>query len=272
MGLLRQTSLSEYEMVQQLTEGLPIEWKLTMTAARPLTPNAWVEKTNKPHSPCRFCLQRGQTVYHWHSDCPFNTKRNTNKNSPSSEAPIHPQQDNEAFIDTGSTISVISQQIQHNLGLRIIPHSSILINQADGQTRSIGRTKANISIKQVTHQCEFHVIQNFQYPILIGLDIGQQFGLKIDLKTRTASMTIMEQPLKTILTMKPTQSQQLKQLLQTHKNVFSQDGMDIGRISIAKHKIATIEHPPIQLRAYRRPQHEYDEIKRQVEQLKAMNL
>ncbi|RWS01735.1 Retrotransposable element Tf2 protein type 1-like protein, partial [Dinothrombium tinctorium] len=266
MGLLRQTGLSEHEMVQQLTEGLPIEWKLTMTAARPLTPNSWIEvaqqleshfkqqqkqqlfrnkprterilvtveqkKNNKPRSPCRYCLQRGQTVYHWHSDCPFNTRLNKRKECSTSQTPMHPPQDSEQKPLSTQVAQSVSC---HNKCNADSPSESSHIHQYS-------------SIKPtVKPEALFHVLQNFQYPVLIGLDIGQQFGLKIDLKSKTASMTIVEQPLRTILAMKPTQSQQLKELLQTHKHVFSQDGMDIGRISIAKHHIATVEHPPIQL-------------------------
>ncbi|UYV68068.1 hypothetical protein LAZ67_5002962 [Cordylochernes scorpioides] len=45
-----------------------------------------------------------------------------------------------------------------------------------------------------------------------------------------------------------------------------------GKIKIAKHNIHTVPHPPIQLRPYRRSASEYDEIKRQVEDLKKKGL
>ena len=61
----------------------------------------------------------------------------------------------------------------------------------------------------------------------------------------------------------------LKQILQKHKRVFRQSEHDIGRITVAKHSIKTTPHPPIQLRAYRRPQSDYDEIRKQVELLKS---
>jgi len=41
--LLRQTQLNEKEIIQQLTEGLPHTWKMTLIAARPTDSNSWVE-------------------------------------------------------------------------------------------------------------------------------------------------------------------------------------------------------------------------------------
>lgn len=108
IGFLRQTGLSDLEMVQQLTEGLPIEWKVSITAARIQTPNSWIEvaqqlethfkqqhkqslfrrgertltanvqSIRKPRVPCRFCLKRGKTLYHWHSEC---TNRQSNQHT-----------------------------------------------------------------------------------------------------------------------------------------------------------------------------------------------
>ncbi|UYV77254.1 K02A2.6-like [Cordylochernes scorpioides] len=59
---------------------------------------------------------------------------------------------------------------------------------------------------------------------------------------------------------------ELNQLLKENQALFSQHETDIGRIAV-QHKIHTIEHPPISCRPYRRPLAEYDEIKRQVEEL-----
>ena len=115
MRLLRRTHLIEQEVVQQLTDGLPFSWKLSMTAAKPSDSNTWVElaqqiethfasannnnrpnQFRKPFQPkrnftprslnvtqtqrkppqCRFCQKRGLTEYHWHRECPNNTQQN----------------------------------------------------------------------------------------------------------------------------------------------------------------------------------------------------
>ncbi|UYV70416.1 hypothetical protein LAZ67_7002937 [Cordylochernes scorpioides] len=64
---------------------------------------------------------------------------------------------------------------------------------------------------------------------------------------------------------------ELNQLLKENQALFSQHETDIGRIAV-QHKIHTIEHPPISCRPYRRPLAEYDEIKRQVEELSKKGL
>ena len=42
INLLRLTTLTEAEMVQQLTEGVPITWRLTLTSSRVSDPNEWI--------------------------------------------------------------------------------------------------------------------------------------------------------------------------------------------------------------------------------------
>ncbi len=108
MRLLRQTNLSEDEIIQQLTEGLPFSWKMTITASRPADTSSWVEIAQqieahqksanrkplninprhqrsksfnltapvKPRTPCQYCLKRGKEEFHWHRECPNNTNWN----------------------------------------------------------------------------------------------------------------------------------------------------------------------------------------------------
>lgn len=67
--------------------------------------------------------------------------------------------------------------------------------------------------------------------------------------------------------LEPTKAAKLNEILKRHNIVFSKSDEDIGKITIAKHKILTVPHHPIQMRHYRRPQHEYDETNRQVQTL-----
>ncbi|UYV64947.1 SETMAR [Cordylochernes scorpioides] len=67
------------------------------------------------------------------------------------------------------------------------------------------------------------------------------------------------------------QQKELNQLLKENQALFSQHETDIGRIAV-QHKNHTIEHPPISCRPYRRPLAEYDEIKRQAEELSKKGL
>jgi len=61
-------------------------------------------------------------------------------------------------------------------------------------------------------------------------------------------------------------------MLDKHKSVFSSHDNDIGRIRVARHSIITRPHQPIYLRPHRRPQHEYDELQNQVDDLIAKGL
>ena len=60
--------------------------------------------------------------------------------------------------------------------------------------------------------------------------------------------------------------------MQNFEAVFAQTDTDIGRIPIEKHKIIITPHHPIQRQPYRRPQGDYDESDRQVNELKAKGL
>ncbi|UYV78677.1 hypothetical protein LAZ67_16002346 [Cordylochernes scorpioides] len=88
----------------------------------------------------------------------------------------------QAFIDTGSTISIMSYSQFKNLNLQMEPSSSIYINQANSRTRSFGRVKVNLTISHITHEIDFHILRNFIYPLLLGLDVGTLFNLHVDIK------------------------------------------------------------------------------------------
>jgi hypothetical protein len=116
LRLLRQTKLSEQDIVHQLTEGIPHDWKLTLTAANLTDTSNWIriaqqveshqqkqrqrfqrnplqrrdtqpksfaavqENTSRPPAPCRYCLQRGKTEWHWNRDCPSYQQPNQRNN------------------------------------------------------------------------------------------------------------------------------------------------------------------------------------------------
>ncbi|UYV79061.1 Transposase [Cordylochernes scorpioides] len=53
---------------------------------------------------------------------------------------------------------------------------------ANSRTRSFGRVKVNLTISHITHQIDFHILRNFMYPLLLGLDVGTLFNLHVDMK------------------------------------------------------------------------------------------
>ncbi|UYV84707.1 K02A2.6-like, partial [Cordylochernes scorpioides] len=110
------------------------------------------------------------------------------------------------------------------------------------------------------------------YPLLIGLDVAGKIGLIIDTKDKAVYVKGNECFYISPETHLPSvQQKELNQLLKENQALFSQHETDIGRIAV-QHKIHTIEHPPISCRPYRRPLAEYDEIKRQVEELSKKGL
>ena len=145
MRILRRIQLQETDVVAQLTEGMPPQYRGYLLCANPNNAVAWLavalqleatigrkqsfEKPNqnprfkqkfkatgiqtalvsanrnnprpnrsqsaRPSTPCRYCSQAGETVYHWHRDCPrTQNSRQTHVNprqaqqEPEAEAPV----------------------------------------------------------------------------------------------------------------------------------------------------------------------------------------
>ncbi len=166
-----------------------------------------------------------------------------------------------ALIDTGSDISLMSYHMSSQLNLRIIPNSQLGIKQIDGVTTSIGRVNFSISINGISHQCNAHVLQRFQFPFLLGLDIGGTFGLQVNMNNHKVSLSSASQ---VPICLQLSSSTSLQQILIKHKGIFSTNTTDIGQIKGVKHFVRTKDHPPIYLRAYRRSELERNEIRKQV--------
>lgn len=178
----------------------------------------------------------------------------------------------DAFIDTGSTISIMSAKKANQLHLPILPNS-VTIQQVSGCTRTIGRVIIQLQINNQSQQTTLHILPNFRYPLLLGLDVGDAFDFQIDVKHRVITQRAKKRKKRFIaLHLDQNESEGLNLLLQNYENIFSQHDTDIGRIIAAKHHINTVPHPPIQLRPYRRPQTEYEEIKKQLDSIKEKGL
>ncbi|UYV75676.1 hypothetical protein LAZ67_13000975 [Cordylochernes scorpioides] len=161
-----------------------------------------------------------------------------------------------------------------NLNLQTEPSSSIYINQANSRTRSFGRFKVNLTISHITHQIDLHILRNFMYPLLRGLDMETLFNLHVDIKNgvvTTKGPSLYNYKFQANH-LRPETNQTLDKILNKYTTIFSENYFYVGKIKIAKHNIHTVPHPPIQLRPYRRSASEYEEIKRQVEDLKKKGL
>lgn len=112
MRVLRQACIPDAAMVAMLNEGMPLSYRTTLIGSKIANPVEWLmialqleaafarplrsrppsvnliptdtrrpppnrsnpqRSTKRPSTPCRFCQQRGQTQFHWHSEC---TNRN----------------------------------------------------------------------------------------------------------------------------------------------------------------------------------------------------
>ncbi|UYV62918.1 K02A2.6-like, partial [Cordylochernes scorpioides] len=291
--LLNQTSLNNVEKLKMLTDGLPLDWKNYLVTAQPKDPSHWMQiameieqnnnqirqqqrsKTkvfnittptiskNCPYW-CPICRKKGLYFKHWISDCKdydpnykYKLKHQAtnittdvkqtiadslciaNTNFPYRFVNVEVLLNNipvSSFIDPGSTISLMSCSLlkQHKLKLNV--NDRIKIKQVDSFAYILGSVEVFLKIHSKLVGCKLHVVKNFSYPLLIGLDVAGKIGLIIDTKDKAV-----------------------------------QHETDIGRIAV-QHKIHTIEHPPISCRPYRRPLAEYDEIKRQVEELSKKGL
>ena len=84
----------------------------------------------------------------------------------------------------------MSTLLYRQLDLTLEENSSIILSQVDGTTRSLGRVSTNLTICNRTHPVHIHVLNNFHYPLLLGLDIGSKFGLQLDLINRKAAFIV----------------------------------------------------------------------------------
>ena len=171
-----------------------------------------------------------------------------------------------ALVDTGSTLTVVSTEIANKLNLKLARNSALRINQVQGNARSLGRAKVKLTIGSQTNEIDVHAIEGFNHDLLIGMDTAKIFRMKINTETRQISIKKPKQQQQTNM-VETVKQQQLKSVINSFSDIFSKDETDIGRITDFVHTIRTSEHPPIQLRPYRRSVSEYEEINRQVKQM-----
>ena len=263
-----------------------------------------------PQYPCRYCKALNIEEFHWHSVCPNRTNVLTRpKSRPSNTTTTNLTQPKEqktdstnsavctdshslsdhsrvaelinvdvningksitGFVDSGSKITILGEKESQALNLNIIPKTSIAVQTLSGIIHTVGQTDVNLRIGQITKRVRLHVLSNFRYQLLIGLDVGKPFGLTVHLGSSAVSVLDSSKPITCLST--TTLESQVKPLVDKFSNVFAQNEADIGRITAVKHKIITKPHPPIQMRYYRRPQSEYDKINATVKDLEEKGL
>ncbi|UYV64168.1 hypothetical protein LAZ67_2006908 [Cordylochernes scorpioides] len=247
---------------------------------------------------CPICSKKGIKIKHWVTDCedydPNYKKDRPNQNTSVKQVCGAPELLNvstltntptqgasklinisvevngipaQAFVDTGATVSIINWRLFKRTCLQLQPNSDIHISQADGVTRTCGSLQTKVRIDKLIKPVTLHVMKNFKYPLLIGLDVASLFNLLIDVKDKTIYTKFdgLQNPI-LVNHLEEIREHELKELLEHNRNVFSQHAIDLGKVAI-QHKIITKSEQPISLRPYRRPLKEYEEIAEQVKEL-----
>ncbi|UYV73515.1 hypothetical protein LAZ67_10003901, partial [Cordylochernes scorpioides] len=247
---------------------------------------------------CPICSKKGIKIKHWVTDCedydPNYKKDRPNQNTSVKQVCGTPELLNvstltntptqgafklininvevngipaQAFVDTGATVSIINWRLFKRTRLQLQPNSDIHISQADGVTRTCGSLQTKVRIDKLIKPVTLHVMKNFKYPLLIGLDVASLFNLLIDVKDKTIYTKFdgLQNPI-LVNHLEEIREHELKELLEHNRNVFSQHAIDLGKVAI-QHKIITKSEQPISLRPYRRPLKEYEEIAEQVKEL-----
>ncbi|UYV64087.1 K02A2.6-like, partial [Cordylochernes scorpioides] len=247
---------------------------------------------------CPICSKKGIKIKHWVTDCedydPHYKKDRPNQNTSVKQVCGAPELLNvstltntptqgafklinrsvevngipaQAFVDTGATVSIINWRLFKRTRLQLQPNSDIHISQADGVTRTCGSLQTKVRIDKLIKPVTLHVMKNFKYPLLIGLDVASLFNLLIDVRDKTIYTKFdgLQNPI-LVNHLEEIREHELKKLLEHNRNVFCQHAIDLGKVAI-QHKIITKSEQPISLRPYRRPLKEYEEIAEQVKEL-----
>ncbi|UYV62905.1 K02A2.6-like [Cordylochernes scorpioides] len=247
---------------------------------------------------CPICSKKGIKIKHWVTDCedydPNYKKDRSNQNTSVKQVCGAPELLNvstltntptqgafklinisvevngipaQAFVDTGATVSIINWRLFKRTRLQLQPNSDIHIRQADGVTRTCGSLQTKVRIDKLIKPVTLHVMKNFKYPLLIGLDVASLFNLLIDVRDKTIYTKFdgLQNPI-LVNHLEEIREHELKELLEHNRNVFCQHAIDLGKVAI-QHKIITKSEQPISLRPYRRPLKEYEGIAEQVKEL-----
>ena len=188
-----------------------------------------------PTDPCPRCTKLGfLNERHWMRKCPrINTevKLYTNNDSARSRQGSPPpsvksldelgfvhidvrvnSKNFRPFLDTGSKITCMSSKAALSAGLHPKPSTAITIRQVDGITRTKGVVIPRLTIGKITQNFPIHVLPNLAHDMLLGIDAGIAFKMKVDL----SSASLMSNRHRTIVTLPDT----LHLALSTESEVF----------------------------------------------------
>jgi hypothetical protein len=129
---------------------------------------------------CKNCGKRG----HLTKDCRGKNEVNILVKSKSDGLLYAPVQINgvvmEGLLDSGASVSVISFDAAEEIGLEFDPSKKEEMSTAGTSVYSLGVATTSMSCDGITKEVRLQVIDNFKYPLLIGLDIFRIFNALLD--------------------------------------------------------------------------------------------
>ena len=167
-----------------------------------------------------------------------------------------------AFLDSGSTISLISEKYTNELGIVFDSNHRIPITGISGSTKTLGRAHALVTIGKISREIPIDVVGGFEYDLLIGNPHAGLYGLVTHHQTCQLRQELgsVEESVNC--------GTDVANFLDPSHPVYAQYRIDIGRVIGTEHVIRLKEDTsPIALRPYRHSPAINAEINRQVNEL-----
>lgn len=154
-----------------------------------------------------------------------------------------------AFLDTGSTLTIMSTSLANRLIVRIDPKASIKVNHIGSQIKRADRTFVDLCIGLMTHRIEIHVFDDFFHDLLVGTKDAAKYNVKADLTTLSLVQSMYGRE-ENVNFVHASLGEERTSSAIDHA-IFARDKGDIGCISIDRHHIRLREGTaPISLRPY----------------------
>lgn len=144
----------------------------------------------------------------------------------------------DCFVDSGSSVSVISKRFLSSLHLVSEPDSSIPVNGIGGPAASVGRVTAMLQIGSIAEPTDFHIFDIDTTDLMIGTHDAARFHLVQDHRNNTVFQNAG--PVPSVLMNERVSKHTLLSSLD-ERAIFAESMRGVGRITIAKHRI---EVPP----------------------------
>jgi hypothetical protein len=265
---------------------------------------------------CRICSERGLTEYHFYKECP-NLQSSNDKVSDDSQLNKHESNNSvslitkdrrksiekfikiyvsigkrqvRACIDTCSSIHMMDLSCVSEFNLFMNPNDKVRIAMAQGTAVTVGTVQLKLTIGNYIRTIKVHILRDFDYTLLLGSDIFDEFPIDIikkvaKLRTITKEMStqtisdsnsvntlniLSQQPIVSLNTsiqnIPLTNAKIIENMLNKYSEVFS-DGKSIGLCDFEYFRINLTNDRPISQNPRRTSAANEAEIQKQVAEL-----